>query len=203
MLLPYILVAVSVFSITLYGLNEFVKSSLAFSTVVNEIKAENEESNDRFEKLGYVDEEFPKLKYHKVWSLINVDGWKKKDIPCYYGDTNSILMKGAGKWDGSDFCGQNGVTIISAHVTEHFKELEDTKLGTVVTMDTVYGTYTYEVTDIVVFTPGKEQELFYSEYDHETVILYTCYPRASRNRTQRIALVCTKLEGKVFKEYAE
>ncbi len=203
LLLPYLLIAISVFCITTVGLDAFTRSSIVFTTVKNEVKEQNEESNDRFEMVDVIDEKFPYLKYQKVWSLINVEGWKQKDIPCYYGDNNSLLMKGAGKWDGSDFCGQNGCTIISAHVTMHFKELQDTKVGTVVTMDTVYGTYKYEVTEVRIFNPGQADEFFYNDYEEETLIMYTCYPRESRNRKQRIALICTKLEGKVFKDYAK
>ncbi|MGN1081531.1 MAG: class D sortase [Acutalibacteraceae bacterium] len=202
MTVPYILIAVFVFCIATFGFEEFSKSSIALSTVVREVKEENDASNDKFERLTYVDQDFPTLTYLKVWSLLNVDGWSKKDIPVYYGDTNSILMKGAGMWDGSNFCGQNGCTVISGHVTTYFREIENTEVGTRVIMDTVYGTYTYEVSRIEIFSPGKGAELFLSTFDTETLILYTCYPYNSRNRTQRIALVCSKVEGKAFRDYA-
>lgn len=203
LLLPYLLIAVSVFCVSTLAIDAYTRSSFFFSTVTNQIKQENRESDDRFETVEIIDEKFPTLKYQKVWSLITVEGWKKKEIPCYNGDNNSLLMKGAGKWDGSDFCGQNGTTIISAHVTMHFKELQDTEVGAVVTMETVYGTYKYEVTEKRIFRPGQADEFFYNDYEEETVILYTCYPRESRNRQQRIALICTKLEGKVFRDYAK
>lgn len=201
--LPYILLAVCVFCVSIFGIEEFSKSNVFLSSVAIEVKAENDASNDKFERLTYVDDDFPELPYLKVWSILNIEGWNRKDIPVYYGDTNSILMRGAGKWDGSNFCGQNGVTVLSSHVTSFFRELENTQLGTRVTMDTVYGTYIYEVSDIKICKEGKASQILFADYDTETLLLYTCYPYNSRNRTDRIFLICSKVEGKTFRDYTK
>jgi sortase A len=148
---------------------------------------------------------FPKIKYRSVWARLRVEGWtRNKEIPVYYGDNYDLLKKGAGMWQNSRFCGQNGKTVVSAHVTTHFRELETTAVGTRVTMDTVYGVYEYEVVDRIIFTPDQP-EVLYPADGEDVLLLYTCYPynNGGRTRTERLALVCKKTGGEVFAAYAD
>ena len=144
--------------------------------------------------------EFPVIRYESQWATLNVQGWEKKDIPVYFGDNKEILKKGAGMWVNSRFCGQNGKVVISAHVTTDFYELEITPLGTLVTMDTVYGQYVYEVVDTLIFKYTDSSPL--KPADGEDVLfMYTCYPRKNgyQFKTERMALICKKVEGKDWK----
>lgn len=147
----------------------------------------------------------PTIPYESRWATLNVDGWEEKDIPVYFGDSKAILKKGAGMWFNSRFCGQKGKTVLSAHVTSHFYEIEDTTVGTQVHVSASYGDYVYEVTDIVIFkytdnsviSPDKTE-------DEDTLVMYTCYPRKNgyRFKTERMALICKKVSGEEWATYA-
>lgn len=170
------------------------------------LPAEDEEDN-RFDTTpdtdvdtdsGAVEEDpFPVIYYEEQWATLNVDGWEKKDVKVFFGDNNALLRKGAGMWIGSRFCGQGGKIVLSAHVTTDFHELEVTPVGTRVTMDTVYGTYVYEVVDTLIFHYQDETPLL-PEDGEETLLMYTCYPRKNgyQFKEQRMALICKKVEGK-------
>ena len=147
----------------------------------------------------------PTIPYQSQWATLTVEGWEETDIPVYFGDSKAILKKGAGMWFNSRFCGQKGKTVLSAHVTSHFYEIEDTVVGTQVHVSAFYGEYVYEVTDIVVFNytdnsvikPDKEET-------EDTLVMYTCYPRKNRYRfkTERMALICKKVSGEEWATYA-
>ena len=135
------------------------------------------------------------------WATLNVDGWKKRDIPVIFGESKAALKKGAGTWAGSRFCGQDGKLVISAHVTTWFYELETTPVGTEITMETEYGTYVYRVKETLVFEETDHTVLQNTDGE-EVLVLYTCYPRSVgyRRTRQRMALICEMVEGKTWVE---
>ena len=144
----------------------------------------------------------PVIAYEAQWATLNVEGWEERDIPVFFGDSNAILRRGAGMWFNSRFCGQGGKTVLSAHVTSHFYEIEDTAIGDLVTVNTVYGDYVYKVTDIQVFH-YKDSSLIQPDDSQEVLLMYTCYPRENgyQFKTERIALICKKVSGKEWKTY--
>lgn len=141
--------------------------------------------------------EFPLIPYESQWATLNVQGWEEKDIKVFFGDNKTILKKGAGMWVNSRFCGQNGKIVLSAHVTSHFYEIEDVKIGDLVTMDTVYGTYVYKVVGTQIFH-YEDSSLLTPNDGEEVLLMYTCYPRKNGYlfKTERLALICKKIEGK-------
>lgn len=145
------------------------------------------------------DEKIPVIYYESQWATLNIEGWNYRDIPVYFGDSDELLAMGAGHYIGSRFCGQGSKIVICAHVTSHFYEIEDTNVGDIVTMDTIYGTYKYRVKEVRVFSITDES-LIKDPVDSETLILYTCYPRVNGfdYKTERIALICEKTEGKDY-----
>ncbi len=145
----------------------------------------------------------PVIRYGTQWAMLNVDGWENRDIKVFFGDEDALLKKGAGMRMLSRFCGQGGRTVLSAHVTRHFAEIEDTKIGTLVTMDTIYGKYVYKVVDTLIFHYQNNDALKPVEGEGETLFLYTCYPRQNgfQFRSQRLALICRKIEGKEWPTY--
>ncbi len=154
---------------------------------------------------GQVEQEeghIPTIAYESQWATLCVDGWNRQDIPVYFGDSNAILRRGAGMLFNSRFCGQGGKTVLSAHVTTHFKEIEDTAIGTQVTMNTVYGEYVYVVTDIQIFH-YQDNSLILPDDGENTLLMYTCYPRENgyKRRVQRIALICKMVSGKEWSTY--
>ncbi len=203
LLLPFFLVvAVIVCSVVLLY-KEVIEPSAYFRVVTG--NADSFSSNVTVVKPEDVvpDEgHIPTIPFESQWATLNVDGWEERDIPVFFGDSKAILKKGAGMWFNSRFCGQGGKTVLSAHVTRHFYEIEDTVVGTRVTMDTVYGGYVYEVSEIKVFD-YKDNSLILPDDSKNTLVMYTCYPRENgyQTKTERIALVCTMVSGKEWATY--
>ncbi len=139
---------------------------------------------------------FPVIRYGEQWATLNAEGWEMKNIPVYFGDSDEILAKGAGMQFASRFCGQNGKTVLSAHVTSHFYEIGDTEAGDNITIDTVYGRYIYEVEEIVLFD-YTDNTLLLSDEGNNSLVMYTCWPREDgfAFKEKRIALVCGLTEG--------
>lgn len=145
------------------------------------------------------EEAFPVIKYGSNWGTINVEGWKRKDIPLWFGDTKKMLRNGACMSIKSSFCGQGGRTVVSAHVNSFFKELEDVKLGDIVTVETAYGTYRYEVIDSFVFHYQDDSAIFDTHTDKTNLLfMYTCYPRKNSYafKEQRLGVIAKMIEGK-------
>ncbi len=145
----------------------------------------------------------PTITYGSQWASLNVEGWERRDIPVYFGDDDKLLKQGAGMRFNSRFCGQGGRTVLSAHVTSYFYEIEATPIGALVTVDTVYGKYVYRVEDTLIFHYQDNSALSPVKGEGETLFLYTCYPRKNGYlfKTQRMALICRKVEGKEFATY--
>lgn len=196
LLLPYFCLVICIALTCVLFLMHLEGNNPLYRMIVNGNFAVNE---DEYKAELILTDEFKTPYFGECWAILNVEDWENKDIPVFYGDTNRILIKGAGMWNGSRFCGQNGKTVLSAHVTKHFREIQDTKIGTVVTMQTGYGLYKYEVIDKKIFS-ANDDSLLLADDGNETLVMYTCYPFESRIRKQRIALICRKIEGKVFDE---
>ncbi len=158
--------------------------------------------NDKELPMGieYSDQPMPIINYGTVWATMNVEGWDTKDIPVYFGDSDEILTKGAGQWNGSFCCGLGKNCVISAHVMTWFYEIEDTEIGDIVSMQTIYGPYEYEVVDKFIFEETQSSMLT-KDYGGDTIFMYTCYPRSNgvMRTKQRMALVCSLKNGLAYK----
>ncbi len=145
----------------------------------------------------------PVIPYESQWATLNVDGWERRDIPVYFGDSNAILKRGAGMWFNSRFCGEPGKTVLSAHVTTHFREIEDTAIGTLVQVSASYGEYVYKVVDIRIFHQTDSSVIEPDGGEEDVLIMYTCYPFHNnyQRRVQRIALICKRISGKEWSVY--
>ena len=97
------------------------------------------------------------------------------DCPVYMGSDNSILKLGAGQVTATYQPGFGTLIMIGAHNNTFFNCLKNIQTGTVITMETSYGTYTYQVnsTEVVDVTDKDAYDFF---TDHEQLLLYTCYP---------------------------
>lgn len=97
------------------------------------------------------------------------------DAPVYMGDDNQILATGAGQIPVTYQPGFGELIMIGAHNNTFFNCLKNVVNGELITMETSYGTYTYQVvsTEVVDIT-GKDAYTFFT--DHEQLLLYTCYP---------------------------
>ena len=204
--LPYIFLLCSLVLLSFGGLR-LMTDIPAVSAFLNPKITSSETTNSESVSSAPESENdaFPSIAFESRWATLSVEGWTKNtEVPVYFGDSNEILHKGAGMWIGSRFCGQNGKIVISAHVTTDFYELEDTPVGALVTMNTIYGEYTYKVREVKIFS-SSDKQLLYPDDGKEVLFMYTCYPRSVGvgYTSQRCALVCDKVSGKEWRGYGQ
>ena len=119
--------------------------------------------------------------------LINYPLWGSKfatllipsinlEMPVYQGDTLDILRYGIGHYSGSFFPGEGGSIILAGHNNYgYLYHLPDIKIGEMITLKTIYGTYTYELKSTKVIN-AKDNSGFPFYRDKEVLMIYTCYP---------------------------
>lgn len=98
--------------------------------------------------------------------------------PLYYGDDTATLNKGVGTFKddiGVGIPGEGKTILLAGHNNTFFNGLQQVEVGDIVTIETHYGTYTYEVTDMQVKDHQDESAYDFSRTD-ENLIMYTCYP---------------------------
>lgn len=97
------------------------------------------------------------------------------DCPVYMGDSTSILRKGAGQIPATYLPGYGGLIMLGAHNNTYFHCLQYVNVDDIITLETSYGTYSYQVvsTEILDITGMSAYDFF---TDHEQLLLYTCYP---------------------------
>lgn len=173
---------------------------LLFDQLPTAVAPESEIETSLIKPVKEPQEEFPVIYYESQWATLNIDGWKRQNIPVLLGDTNKVLNSGAGTPMYTEFCGHGGRVVMDAHVTSFFREIEDTPLGTAVHVSTIYGQYEYRVDAIKLFDKN-DRSLIFPNRDKEELVLYTCYPfdNGFRPRVQRIALICSFVEGKQWR----
>jgi sortase A len=109
------------------------------------------------------------------------------DAPLFWGDTDEILNEGVGQSIGSFLPGIGKTILISGHNTTYFKPLQNMKKGDIISCNTNYGSYEYQVYDIQVINENEALKKLdeWLSYEDETLILYTCYPfKLARNRKE-------------------
>lgn len=158
-----------------------------------------ETTEPEYEIVQYHDySEFPPIPWGDCWGTMTISSIGLRGAPMYNGDDTQILSythsKAIGKRYGSQFPGQGGVTILCSHVTRAFYGLQDMEKGDKITLNTFYGKYVYEVTEIRIFS-ADNNSILHEKFPEETLICYTCYPRGSSVRTKRIAVICKKISG--------
>ena len=114
------------------------------------------------------------------------------DIPLYFGDSNSILRRGAGHYMGSHFPGESSTILISAHNNTYFKCLQFLKFGDKITVKTNYGIYEYAVSGTSI-NNKNDSSAYNLSADTETLVLYTCYPFNALGLTANRYYVTAKL----------
>ena len=80
--------------------------------------------------------------YGKDYGYIYINNTKDK---LYYGDTLSVLAKGIGTSSSMGMPGENQSVILSGHNTGLFNKLDNLKINDEVTLETLYGLFTYKI----------------------------------------------------------
>ncbi len=199
---PFLLFFIGVFFLGMYLFQSVVEETAYFSLLVGD--SAPVEITD--EDTGFVPGErpnalssIPSISYGKQFARLNVTwdggGWDIRNIPVYLGSDKKLLKKGAGMSFGSFFPGEGGCTILSAHVTRDFAEIESTPIGATVILETSYGPYAYRVEERK--TANGTDRWFMDAGQDADLVLYTCYPRDNdgKRRTDRCVLLCTLIDG--------
>ena len=121
----------------------------------------------------------------RIW----VEG-TKVDCALYWGDSESQFSRGAGCRAESDCVlpGENGTVLIGAHTGTYFSDLGSVQLGAIIHLETDWGDFTYQVTDMQVILETDIDKVRLGATE-PSVILYTCYPFGIlTHTTQRYAV---------------
>ena len=124
-------------------------------------------------------------KLGRIW----VEG-TKVDCALYWGDSESQFSRGAGCRAESDCVlpGENGTVLIGAHTGTYFSDLGSVQLGAMIHLETDWGDFTYQVTDMQVILETDIDKVRLGATE-PSVILYTCYPFGIlTHTTQRYAV---------------
>jgi Sortase (surface protein transpeptidase) len=203
LLLPFLLFFSALFFLSIYVFQTVVEETAYFPMIVGNTAPRASEDLD----TGFVPgscpstlTRIPSIRYGRQFARLNVKwaggGWNIVNIPVYLGSDKNTLKKGAGMSFASFFPGEKGCTIISAHVTRHFAELETTPIGAVVTIETSYGPYQYVVAERFDGVSGTDRWYMDSSSPYD-LILYSCFPRDNKGerRTNRCVVCCMKTDG--------
>lgn len=145
------------------------------------------------EDLALVSQEQAQPEYGESYGFIEC---KERDlkVPLYYGDDESILRLGAGQYEKSSMPGSEGISIIGAHDQTYFSTLGDLVTGDRITIQTIYGRFSYEVSGQAI-AGAQDTWAYEPQNTKEQVILYTCYPigEMGKERSDRYYVYCTRV----------
>jgi len=144
----------------------FKEEGVTIETPVDVV--ENSESDDT---VNFSDIEYPSN--HDVIGSISCERIGLM-ANLYYGDDSYCLDRGAGMYTGSKIPGRGKPTLIAGHSTTVFNPFQDAQVGDEIIINTYYGEFHYNVTDIQIYQ--KDNCIFDLEQDKEQLIMYTCYP---------------------------
>ena len=109
------------------------------------------------------------------------------EVPILQGEGNAQLRHGVGHYVGSLLPGEGGNVVLSGHRETAFYPLKDVTLGDRVFVQTDYGAYEYQVSDIYITTPDDVTPTVPTE--EERLTMYTCYPFIKWGALQRAILL--------------
>jgi sortase A len=96
------------------------------------------------------------------------------EAPLIYGDGPTELRSGVGTYIGTSIPGQRRTVLLAGHNNRFFRTLPDAVPGDIVSIETYYGVFCYEITDSKVarFDDTSAFDLYREE---ENLIMYTCH----------------------------
>lgn len=96
------------------------------------------------------------------------------EYPLVHGDDAQDLRKGVGHDPGTTLPGEDGNVILSGHRDTVFRNLGNVKIGDMITLETFYGTFSYQASNIRI-VDGEDRTVIVSS-EKEMLTIYTCYP---------------------------
>ncbi|MDZ4178687.1 MAG: class D sortase [Coriobacteriia bacterium] len=95
-------------------------------------------------------------------------------LPIVEGTGDNELKQGVGHYVQSVLPGEADNCVLSAHRDTHFSGLEALKIGDRLTVQTVAGTFTYEISNVRIV--DKDDRTVIVPTDRAVLTLSTCYP---------------------------
>ncbi len=98
------------------------------------------------------------------------------NLPVYYGANYTILKSGIAHDERSFFPGEGGSVIMAGHNFKTFlANLPEAEIGDIITLETTYGTFNYEIYDTKIVKETDVDEVPIQN-EKEILMLYTCWP---------------------------
>lgn len=117
-------------------------------------------------------------------------------VPVYWGSSAELLERGACQASSSVVIGEQGNSVIDAHVNTFFADLDKLKIGDTVILYTSYGIFTYQVSEKIQFLNTEKKYVLPSEEDRLT--LYTCEAQVLGTSDNRIGVLCTLVSRQFY-----
>lgn len=111
-----------------------------------------------------------------------------------FGDSEDILAASVGQYEYSGIPGEGRPILLAGHNGSHFKQLKEFEIGDHVIMDTDYGHFVYEVTDMEIMA-ATDFDSAVLDKQEEFLIMYCCYPFDSLSTEDRYFVYAKKIEG--------
>ena len=111
------------------------------------------------------------------YGQITIEG-TSVDAPLYYGDSTRELNRGVATYAdtvGAGIPGENMTVLLAGHNNTFFNGLQDVQEGSLIHIDTHYGSYVYRVTGMKL-ADYQDTTTYDVTRTDENLILYTCYP---------------------------
>lgn len=130
----------------------------------------------RQEQVDAAQAEHDSVQYGDKLGRVWVEG-TNVDCALYWGDSETQFSRGAGCRAESDCVlpGENGTVFIGGHTGTYFSDLGSTQLGAIIHLETDWGDFTYQVTEMQVIQETDIDKVRLGATE-PSVILYTCYP---------------------------
>jgi sortase A len=96
------------------------------------------------------------------------------EVAVLAGTSELALNRGVGHIDGTSLPGEAGNVGIAGHRDGYFRGFKDISEGELIELETLEGTLTYVISDIVIVDPSDVWVLEYTEVPSLTLV--TCYP---------------------------
>ena len=152
-------------------------------------RAEEEAQQQRADQVAAATAAHEAAQYGDKLGRIWVEG-TNVDCGLYLGDDEAEFSRGAGCRAESDCVlpGENGTVFIGAHTGTYFADLGSCQIGAIIHLDTDWGDFAYQITDMQVILETDIDKVRWGESE-PSCILYTCYPFGIlTHTTQRYAV---------------
>ena len=99
----------------------------------------------------------------------------ESDLPIVEGTHEDDLEKGVGHYAGTAYPLEKDQIVLSGHRDTVFRRMGELEIGDILTVQTTYGDFSYEITDTEI-VDADDRTVIASTAPDEVLTLTTCYP---------------------------